>query len=69
MCVVGKIDVRCRDGNLRTYFHVSPILFGFFFLWKPALHVFCIFVKCFFDYAFIPTMPHNLHTRTCETGH
>ena len=39
---------RCRDGNLRTYCHVSPFLFGCFFLWKPALHVFCIFVKCFF---------------------
>ena len=30
---------RCRDGNLRTYCHVSSILFGWF-LWKPALHVF-----------------------------
>ena len=30
---------RCRVGNLRTYCHVSPILFGCF-LWKPALHVF-----------------------------
>ena len=33
-CVCWKD--RCRDGNLRTYCHVSPILFG----WKPALHVF-----------------------------
>ena len=39
-CGVCGWKDRCRDGNLRTYCHVSPILFGFFFLWKPALHVF-----------------------------
>ena len=46
--VVGRGDCgvcgwkdRCRDGNLRTYCHVSPILFGWFF-------VFCAFsVTCF----------------------
>ena len=43
--VCGRKD-RCRDGNLRTYCHVSPILFGCFFcgslskymyMYSPAL--------------------------------
>ena len=38
---------RCRDGNLRTYCHVSPILFGLFFL-EASPTCFCIYVKCFF---------------------
>ena len=38
---------RCRDGNLRTYCHVSPILFGCFFV-EASPTCFCIFVKCFF---------------------
>ena len=38
---------RCRDGNLRTYCHVSPILFGWFFV-EASPTCFCIFVKCFF---------------------
>ena len=37
---------RCRDGNLRTYCHVSPILFGWFFV-EASPTCFCIFVKCF----------------------
>ena len=37
---------RCRDGNLRTYCHVSPILFGCFFV-EASPTCFCIFVKCF----------------------
>ena len=36
---------RCRDGNLRTYCHVSPILFGWFFV-EASPTCFCIFVKC-----------------------
>ena len=32
---------RCRDGNLRTYGYVSPILL-------PALQFLLLFVKCFF---------------------
>ena len=38
---------RCRDGNLRTYCHVSPILFSWFFV-EASPTCFCIFVKCFF---------------------
>ena len=38
---------RCRDGNLRTYCHVSPILFGWFFV-EASPTCFWIFVKCFF---------------------
>ena len=38
---------RCRDGNLRTYCHVSPILFGWFFV-EASPTCFYIFVKCFF---------------------
>ena len=30
-CGVCGWKDRCRDGNLRTYCHVSPILFGCFF--------------------------------------
>ena len=30
-CGVSGWKDRCRDGNLRTYCHVSPILFGCFF--------------------------------------
>ena len=30
-CGVCGWKDRCRDGNLRTYCHVSPILFGWFF--------------------------------------
>ena len=45
---------RCRDGNLRTYCHVSPILFGWFFV-EASPTCFCIFVKCFFC---------NLYNRT-----
>ena len=33
---------RCRDGNLRTYCHVSPILFGWFFV-EASPTCFCIF--------------------------
>ena len=44
-CGVCGWKDRCRDGNLRTYCRVSPILFGWF-LWKPALHVFAL--KCCF---------------------
>ena len=40
---------RCRDGNLRTYCRVSPILFGCFFV-EASHRCFCIFVKCFFVY-------------------
>ena len=38
---------RCRDGNLRTYCHVNPILFGWFFV-EASRTCFSIFVKCFF---------------------
>ena len=38
-CGVCGWKDRCRDGNLRTYCRVSPILFGSFFLWTPSLHV------------------------------
>ena len=41
MC--GWID-RCRDGNLRTYCHVSPILFVVFFV-ETIPTCFCIFVN------------------------
>ena len=43
---------RCRDGNLRTYCHVSPILFGWFFV-EASPTCFCIFVKCFFIYIYV----------------
>ena len=43
---------RCRDGNLRTYCHVSPILFGWFFV-EASPTCFCIFVKCFFCNLFL----------------
>ena len=46
-CGVCGWKDRCRDGNLRTYCHVSPILFGCFFV-KASPTCFCIFVKCFF---------------------
>ena len=44
--VVGKIDVGMVI-NLRTYCHVSPILFGWFFV-EASPTCFCTFVKCFF---------------------
>ena len=48
---VGRGDCgwkdRCRDGNLRMYCHVSPILFSWFFV-EASPTCFCIFVKCFF---------------------
>ena len=37
-CGVCGWKDRCRDGNLRTYCRVSPILFVLFF-WMPSLHV------------------------------
>ena len=43
---------RCRDGNLRTYCHVSPILFGWFCV-EASPTCFCIFVKCFFCNLFL----------------
>ena len=47
---------RCRDGNLRTYCHVSPILFSWFFV-EASPTCFCIFVKCFFcNFIFIPSL-------------
>ena len=46
-CVVCGWKDRCRDGNLRTYYRVSPILFGWFFV-EASPACFCIFVKCFF---------------------
>ena len=46
-CGVGGWKDRCRDGNLRTYCHASPILFGWFFV-EASPTCFCIFVKCFF---------------------
>ena len=46
-CGVCGWKDRCRDGNLRTYCHVSPILFGWFFV-EASPTCFCIFVKCFF---------------------
>ena len=45
---------RCRDGNLRTYCQVSPILFGWFFA-EASPTCFCIFVKCFFILLYPPT--------------
>ena len=38
---------RCRDGNLRTYCHVSPILFGRFFV-EASPTCFCIFYEMLF---------------------
>ena len=49
---------RCRDGNLRTYCHVSPILFGWFFV-EASPTCFCIFVKCFFCNLFTTTTLHK----------
>ena len=46
-CGVCGWKDRCRDGNLRTYCHVSPILFSWFFV-EASPTYFCIFVKCFF---------------------
>ena len=46
-CGVCGWKDRCRDGNLRTYCHVSPILFGWLFV-EASPTCFCIFVKCFF---------------------
>ena len=46
-CGVCGWKDRCRDGNLRTYCNVSPILFGWFFV-EASPTCFCIFVKCFF---------------------
>ena len=46
-CGVCGWKDRCRDGNLRTYCHVSPILFSWFFV-EASPTCFCIFVKCFF---------------------
>ena len=46
-CGVCGWKDQCRDGNLRTYCHVSPILFGWFFV-EASPTCFCIFVKCFF---------------------
>ena len=42
-CGVCGWKDRCRDGNLRTYCHVSPILFGWFFV-EASPTCFCIFV-------------------------
>ena len=39
-CGVCGWKDRCRDGNLRTYCRVSPILFGCFFVEAMFLH-FC----------------------------
>ena len=46
-CGVCGWKDRCRDGNLRTYCYVSPILFCWFFV-EASPTCFCIFVKCFF---------------------
>ena len=46
-CGVCGWKDRCRDGNLKTYCHVSPILFGWFFV-EASPTCFCIFVKYFF---------------------
>ena len=46
---------RCRDGNLRTYCHVSPILFGWFFV-EASPTCFGIFEKCFFCNLFTYTL-------------
>ena len=46
-CGVCGWKDRCRDGNLRTYCQVSPILFGWFFA-EASPTCFYIFVKCFF---------------------
>ena len=43
---------RCRDGNLRTYCHVSPILFGCFFV-EASPTCFCIFVKYIYEWVVI----------------
>ena len=51
-CGVCGWKDRCRDGNLRTYCHVSPILFGWFFV-EASPTCFCIFVKCFFCNLFL----------------
>ena len=56
---------RCRDGNLRTYCHVSPILFGWFFV-EASPTCFCILVKCFFctnDLASYPTLPAYIYSK------
>ena len=37
---------RCRDGNLRTYCHASPILFGCFFV-EASPTCFCILLNAF----------------------
>ena len=44
-CGVCGWKDRCRDGNLRTYCRVSPILFVFL---EAVPTCFCIFVKCLF---------------------
>ena len=49
----GDCDVcgwkdRCRDANLRTYCHVSPILFVCFFLVEVIPTCFCIFCETLF---------------------
>ena len=46
-CGVCGWKDRCRDGNLRTYCHVSPISLSWFFV-EASPTCFCIFVKCFF---------------------
>ena len=51
-CGVCGWKDRCRDGNLRMYCHVSPILFGWFFV-EASPTCFCIFVKCFFCNLFL----------------
>ena len=51
-----------RDGNLRTYCHVSPILFGWFFV-EASPTCFCIFVKCFFcNFIYINWLRFDRHT-------
>ena len=40
-CGVCGWKDRCRNGNLRTYCHVSPILFGWFFVEASPTCFFC----------------------------
>ena len=63
---------QCRDGNLRTYCHVSPILFGWFFV-EASPTCFCIFGKCFFcnfrKYMAGASAMGNSHTHTYFSSH
>ena len=47
-CGVCGCKDRCRDGNLRTYCHVSPILFGFFFCGNHPYYIFLHFCEMLF---------------------